>query len=82
MKANEAPERIWINSPQDLPCGFVDKNSVEYVRTDVFVKKACEIFCKVRCKDCPPRSTCISLGTCIEYDEFIKAMKLWKSIYH
>lgn len=40
MKANEAPERIWINSPQDLPCGFVDKNSVEYIRTDAFIEKA------------------------------------------
>ena len=42
MKANEAPEKIWINSPQDLPCGFVDKNSVEYVRANTFIEKACE----------------------------------------
>ena len=40
MKANKAPERIWINSPQDLPCGIVDSNSVEYTRTDVFIEKA------------------------------------------
>ena len=40
MKANEAPERIWINSPQDLPCGIVDSNSVEYVRKDAFIEKA------------------------------------------
>lgn len=39
MKAN-APEKIWINSPQDLPCGFVDKSSVEYIRTDAFIEKA------------------------------------------
>ena len=39
MKANEAPERIWINSPQDLPCGIVDSNSVEYVRKDAFIGK-------------------------------------------
>lgn len=42
MKANEAPERIWINSPQDLPCGTVDSNSVEYVRKDAFIEKACD----------------------------------------
>ena len=42
MKANEAPERLWINSPQDLPCGFVDKNSVEYVRKDAIIEKACK----------------------------------------
>ena len=34
MKANEAPEKIWINSPQDLPCSSVDSNSIEYTRTD------------------------------------------------
>lgn len=42
MKANEAPERIWINLPQDLPCGHIDSNSVEYTRTDAFIEKACE----------------------------------------
>ena len=40
MKTNEAPEKIWINSPQDLPCSSVDSNSIEYTRTDVFVEKA------------------------------------------
>jgi len=42
MKANEAPERIWINSPQDLPCSSVDSNSIEYTRTDAFIEKASE----------------------------------------
>jgi hypothetical protein len=37
----KAPERIWINSPQDLPCNSVDSNSIEYVRADVFIEKAC-----------------------------------------
>ena len=40
MKANKAPEKIWINSPQDLPCSSVDSNSIEYTRTDVFIEKA------------------------------------------
>ena len=40
MKANEAPEKIWINSPQDLPCSSVDSNSIEYIRKDVFIEKA------------------------------------------
>ena len=44
MKANEAPERIWINSPQDLPCSSVDSNSIEYIRTDAFIEKAIEWF--------------------------------------
>ena len=42
MKANEAPERIWINPSEDLQklSGHVDNNSVEYTRTDAFIEKA------------------------------------------
>ena len=48
---------------------------IEYTRTDVFIKKAKVEFCKAVCNGKPPRSTCTSLGTCKQYDEFIKAMK-------
>ena len=42
MKANEAPERIWINPSEDLQklSGHIDVNSVEYTRTDAFIEKA------------------------------------------
>jgi len=42
MKANEAPERIWIDLATDLPklSGHIDKDSVEYIRTDAFIEKA------------------------------------------
>lgn len=45
MKANEAPERILIDPATDLPklSGHIDKDSVEYTRTDAFIYKA-EIF--------------------------------------
>lgn len=38
-----APEKIWINH-SDLPklSGYIDKDSVEYTRTDAFIEKACE----------------------------------------
>ena len=38
----EAPEKIWINPTTDLPklSGVMDKNSVEYTRTDAFIDKA------------------------------------------
>lgn len=44
MKENEAPEKIWINPPIDLPKlnGVIDKDSIQYVRTDAFIEKACE----------------------------------------
>ena len=49
MKANEAPERIWIDPATDLPklSGHIDKDSVEYIRKDAFVEKACDAYCKV-----------------------------------
>jgi hypothetical protein len=42
MKANEAPEKIWIDPANDLPklSGHIDKNSVEYIRKDAFIEKA------------------------------------------
>lgn len=40
MKANEAPEKIylnWVNYP-------LEEMQVEYTRTDAFIEKACEYF--------------------------------------
>ncbi len=48
---------------------------IEYTRTDAFIEKTCDAFCKVRCKGNPPRSTCTSLGTCREYDDFRKTIR-------
>jgi hypothetical protein len=44
MKANEAPEKIWINPLTDLPKlnGVIDRDSIQYVRKDAFIEKACE----------------------------------------
>jgi len=44
MKANEAPEKIWMND--DWFCQFDDKDfmgedSVEYIRKDAFIENAC-----------------------------------------
>ena len=43
MKAN-APEKIWVDPATDLPklSGHIDKDSVEYTRTDAFIEKACD----------------------------------------
>ena len=39
----EAPEKIWINPTLDLPKlnGVLDIDSVEYIRADAFIEKAC-----------------------------------------
>ena len=43
MKANEAPEKLymnWVNYP-------LEEMQVEYTRTDAFIEKACNAYCKV-----------------------------------
>lgn len=43
---NNAPEKLWIDPATDLPklSGYIDKDSVEYVRTDAFIEKAEKFF--------------------------------------
>lgn len=43
MKANKAPEKIYIL--QNGLCGNSDED-FEYIRTDVFIEKACEFLNK------------------------------------
>lgn len=74
MKAN-APEKSFL-----LPNGLVcycrsSDEDIEYIRTDAFMKRAKEAFCKAVCQGNPPRDTCTSLGTCKEYDNFVKYME-------
>lgn len=72
----EALEKIYI--PTILVANTVrykEESSIEYTQTDVFIKRAKEAFCKAMCNGHPPRSTCTSLGTCKEYDDFVKYMK-------
>ena len=43
MKANEAPEKIWIDSEwiPHFDCkDCITENSIEYTRTDAFIEKA------------------------------------------
>ena len=82
MKANEAPEILYVdvhdNFNDSMLYGFIAKGSdedIEYTRTDAFIEKAKEAFCKATCNGHPPRSTCTSLGTCKEHDNFVKFMK-------
>lgn len=79
MKANEAPEKLYFGEGDkiilDIYSNRDSNEQVEYTHTDAFMKKVKEAFCKATCNGHPPRSTCTSLGTCKQYDEFIKAMK-------
>ena len=46
MKANEAPEKIYIDDPtgefDDHWSIYQNNDSIEYTRTDFFIKMACE----------------------------------------
>ena len=45
MKANEIPERIWMDLEwiPHFDCkDCITENSIEYVRKDAFIEKACE----------------------------------------
>lgn len=79
----EAPEKLYIalNELDEDERTFVLEHRVdypictEYTRTDAFIEKAKEAFCKATCNGHPPRRTCTSLGTCKEYDNFVKLLK-------
>ena len=64
MKANEAPEKIWMSN--DTEAIWVTNPSstrfIEYTRTDAFIKKAEEYLSKHQCEY-------------IDFDDFRKAMK-------
>ena len=66
MKANEAPEKIylnWVNYP-------LEEMQVEYTRTDAFIDKACELLKKNR-----KNYSSNALGGEYLIDDFKKAMK-------
>ena len=45
MKANEAPEKIYINSSLEDRIWLIGKGDtsfIEYTRTDAFLEKACD----------------------------------------
>jgi len=44
MKANEAPEKIYLTKLMLFAAPTISSsdNDVEYIRTDAFIKKACE----------------------------------------
>lgn len=78
MKAN-APEKIWVHELSAMELNVPLKEyHVEYIRTDVFVEKACE-WIKENITNNPNansvlvRNKCVTLGMLIE--DFKKYMK-------
>ena len=57
MKANEAPERVYIHKSQYWGLMVnehnITKNGVEYIRTDAFIEKACNYLMEYEFNDSP-----------------------------
>ena len=71
MKANKAPERIWIDNLDegfwfDSPSG---NKSIEYIRTDAFIEKACDAYCAI----CDTKE-CGDTGECLWVEKFRKRL--------
>ena len=69
MKADEAPEKIWIDNLDegfwfDSPSG---NKSIEYIRKDAFIEKACEYL--------EPQVMIMLAGDKIDTDKFIEDFK-------
>ena len=58
-KIGDKKYRDWCITPK------TNNEPVEFIRTDAFIEKAKEAFCKATCNGHPPRSTCTSR---IRYD--------------
>ena len=78
MKANEAPEKIWMTDEwvrQFDDKDFMGEDSVEYIRKDAFIEKACDAYCKV-CGHYPHTvPTHICRNNCDYFSDFKKYME-------
>jgi hypothetical protein len=78
MKANEAPEKIYIDVSLDSAWGMTERsydNEVEYTRTDAFIEKACDAYCKVCGHYAHTTPNHICRQACDYYKNFVKYMK-------
>jgi hypothetical protein len=78
MKPNEAPEKVYIEPDLDSIWGMAERScesEVEYVKTDAFIEKACDAYCKV-CGHYPHTvPTHICRNNCDYFSDFKKYME-------
>lgn len=76
MEANEAPEKIYVDNPNhDFWYRTKNSNSIEYTRTDAFIKKACDAYCKVCGHYAHSVPTHICRHDCRYFSDFEKYVK-------
>ena len=73
MKTNEAPEKIYVKITHPISdeytemIAFEDGDGIEYARTDAFIEKACDAYCRL----CDTKE-CSDTGECIWVEKFRK----------
>lgn len=80
MKANEAPEKIYILNHTDysdrrILNAFTEKennNDIVYIRKDALIEKACDAYCKVCGHYAHKTPTYICRQTCEYFKDFKK----------
>lgn len=77
MKANEAPEKIYLTPLECMAASCQPKrdNTIEYIRTDVFIDKACKY---LKLHSCEVTTENNAVGGWISddfIDDFRKAME-------
>jgi len=77
MKANKAPEKIWMSDDTEAiwVTNPYSTRFIEYTRTDAFIEKACDAYCKVcgHYHHTTPNHICRQ--ACDYYKDFISYMK-------
>jgi hypothetical protein len=75
----EAPENIYIDDPtgefDNHWSMYQNNDSIEYTRTDAFIEKACDAYCKVCGHYAHTTPNHICRQACDYYKNFIKYMK-------
>ena len=72
MKANEAPEKIYLFEGEPILSARSKKRedaSIEYSRTDAFIEKACDAYCAI----CDTKE-CGDTGECLWVEKFRKRL--------
>jgi hypothetical protein len=77
----EAPERIYVEITHPISdeyteiIAFEDGDGIEYIRTDAFIKKACDAYCEVcgHYHHTVPYEIC--RHDCNYYDDFKKHLR-------
>ena len=78
MKADGTPDKIYVDANEGwfrTFIAFTDKakgNDIEYTRTDDFIEKACDMYCKVCGHYAHKTPTYICRQTCDYYKDFRK----------